>query len=201
MINYFTQHLPKSSNQYNYQFWFEFRRQVLMNNPTLKHDVAALRFQTYLIGIKSLGFSDMQANKIAHSAMETFNFHRSNFTVPKKSHLLLKELSKKYPLVAISNGNVNTETIGIAHYFNHIYHADLSKQQKPSSAMFSLACQDLSIEPHHLLHVGDCGHSDIYGAIKAGCQSAWLSRYTVGKPLSMLPNIEIADITELHKLA
>lgn len=201
MINYFTQHLPVNSNKYNYHFWFEFRRQVLANNPTLKHDVAALRFHTYLMGIKSLGNSDIQANTMAHAAMEQFNFHRSNFTVPQKTHQLLQKLSKHYPLVAISNGNVDTETIGIAHYFRHIYHADLSKQQKPSSAMFTLACQDLGIQPHQLLHVGDCGHSDIYGAIKAGCQSAWVSSYNVGKPLSVLPNIELVDVSELHRLA
>lgn len=200
MVEFFTQHLPVNSSQYNYHYWFEFRQKVLTDKPTLQHDVAALRFHTYLLGIKALGKTDIQANALAHAAMEQFNFHRSNFTVPEKTHQLLQALAKHYPLVAISNGNVDTETIGIAHYFRHIYHADLSKPQKPSSAMFSLACRDLGISPQQLLHVGDCGHSDIYGAIKAGCQSAWVARYNVGRPLSILPELELADVTELQRL-
>ena len=123
MTTYFTQHLPTKTSPYNAQFWSEFRRQVLTNNPSLKHDVAALRFQTYLTGVKALGYSDMQANNTAHTAMKEFNFHRSNFSVPVNIHTFLETLAQKVPLVAISNGNVDTETIGIAHYFQHIYHA------------------------------------------------------------------------------
>lgn len=200
MVEFFTKHLPINSTPYNYHYWFDFRKKVLTENPTLKHDVAALRFHTYLTGLKALGKSDMQANALAHKAMERFNFHRSNFAVPENIHQFLQRLAAQYPLVAISNGNVDTETIGIARYFQHIYHADLSKQQKPNSAMFTLACQDLGIQTQQLLHVGDCGHSDIYGAIKAGCQSAWVSRYTVGKPLSVLPNLELTDVTQLQRL-
>lgn len=200
MIRYFAQHLPVCSHQYDYQYWANFRQKVLADNPTLSHDVAALRFHTYLMGIKALGKTDMQANTLAHNAMAQFNFHRSNFVVPKETHQLLKALSKKLPLVAITNGNVNTETIGIAHYFRHIYHADLSKQQKPSSAMFMLACKDLAIATNELLHVGDCGHSDIYGANKAGCQSAWVSNFTIGKPLTTLPDIALSNVTALKAL-
>ena len=66
--------------------------------------------------------------------------------------------------------------------------------------MFDAACVKLLIEPVQLLHVGDCGQSDIYGAINAGCQTAWISCYDVGKPLTVLPNIELSNISELRHL-
>ncbi|MFT6208398.1 MAG: putative hydrolase of the HAD superfamily, partial [Colwellia sp.] len=37
-------------------------------------------------------------------------------------------------------------------------------------------------------------------AINAGCQTAWISCYDVGQPLTVLPNIELADISELRHL-
>ena len=66
--------------------------------------------------------------------------------------------------------------------------------------MFDAACGKLLIKPEQLLHVGDCGRSDIQGAINAGCQTAWISCYDVGKPLTVLPHIELSDISELHHL-
>ena len=66
--------------------------------------------------------------------------------------------------------------------------------------MFNLACEKLAIAPAQLLHVGDCGCADIQGAINAGCQTAWISCFDVGKPLTVLPNIELSDISELHHL-
>ncbi|XQW85050.1 HAD-IA family hydrolase [Thalassotalea piscium] len=200
MVKFFSKQLPAQLNQYNHDYWWPFRLQVIANNPLLKHDVSALRLQTYCLGVKALGKSDEFAIKLAQAAMDEFNFHRSNFKVPEKTHEFLNLLSMNYPLVAISNGNVNTKKIGIEQYFTSIYHADLNQQQKPSADMFTLACRDLAISPQQLLHVGDCGHSDIYGAIMAGCQSAWVTQYNVGKPLLILPNIELTCVEELQQL-
>ena len=117
----------------------------------------------------------------------------------------MENLSKKYRLVAISNGNVDTNALGISHYFQHIYHAGWQPdgrllKQKPYHDMFDLACNDLGIASAQLLHVGDCGRADIQGALLAGCQTAWLSCYDVGKPLSLLPHIELTQLNQLERL-
>jgi len=95
--------------------------------------------------------------------------------------------------------------LGISKYFQHIYHAGWQQdgqllKQKPASDMFTLACQELAIKPQQLLHVGDCGRADIQGALIAGCQTAWLSCYDVGKPISVLPHIEISSPSQLQLL-
>ncbi len=63
--------------------------------------------------------------------------------------------------------------------------------------MFDKTCLALQIAPEQLLHVGDCGSNDVYGAISAGCQSAWLNQYQVGKPLKVLPTLELENIEQL----
>ncbi|MBA6347837.1 MULTISPECIES: HAD-IA family hydrolase [unclassified Colwellia] len=195
---------------FDYRFWSPFREQAIAANPQLIHHVGDIRLATYTLGMKALGLADDIASDQAQKALDYFVQQRSDFVVPEAVHQLLQSLQKKYPLVAISNGNVDTDKIGISAYFSYRFHAgDLSTtalnknqrlRQKPAADMFVEACEKLIIKPSQLLHVGDCGRSDILGAIDAGCQTAWISCYDVGKPLTVLPNIELADISELCHL-
>jgi putative hydrolase of the HAD superfamily len=195
---------------FDYLFWAPFRQQALSENPQLIHHVGDVRLVTYSLGLKALGLSDNVAKDEAKKALDYFTQQRSDFVVPEAVHQLLKKLQITYPLVAISNGNVDTDKIDISQYFTYRFHAgDLfttpqndkrQLRQKPYTDMFEAACDKLMIKPAQLLHVGDCGRSDIQGAINTGCQTAWLSCFDVGKPLTVLPNIELSDISELHHL-
>jgi len=191
--------------QLDIRFWAHFRRQAIKHQPELGHDVVKVRLVTYRLGFISLGLIAEEAEQQAQLALAHFIQLRSDFTVPEQSIELLKNLSSKYPLVAISNGNVDTKALGIEQYFQHIYHAGWQSdgtllKKKPNSDMFTLACQQLGIKSSQLLHVGDCGRADIQGALRAGCQAAWLSCYDVGKPLSVVPHLEIEEINKLEQL-
>jgi len=211
MVAYFQKELPRLLNnsfdiqaEFDINFWSAYKQKALAFKPELSHDVTHLRIESYYLGMIDLGIAKKQARQAAQQALEHFDFHRSNFTVPDNIHKLLEALAKKWPLIAISNGNVNTHTINLNQYFNAIYHAGVCSsgklnKQKPCSDMFDRACQHLKIRPSELLHVGDCGKADILGGILAGCQTAWVSRFTVGKPLSILPNLELSDVDELHQ--
>jgi len=211
MIAYFTR-LPilnnctaNQSKLLDAHFWYHFRRQAILKQPDLAHDVVQVRLVSYELGFISLGLADDMAKKQAQAALDYFVELRSDFTVPETSQLLLANLSKKFPLIAISNGNVDTKVLGISQYFQHIYHAGWQVdgsllKQKPASDMFIIACQQLAIKPSELLHVGDCGRADIQGALLAGCQAAWLSCYDVGKPITALPHIDLCELSQLERL-
>ncbi len=219
MVDYFTEKfailLPKLLSEpkqvFNRRFWAPYRQQAIKAHQDISHDVVRLRFESYRLGLLAHNLSAEQAKKEAQAGLDYFINLRSDFTVPKASHELLASLSKEFPLVSISNGNVNTKALGIDHYFQHIYHAgfqtgDLHDEsehllrQKPATDMFSLVCQQLDILPEQLLHVGDCGFADIHGALNAGCQTAWLPHYGVGKNLQQIPHIELAQVSDLSQL-
>ena len=185
---------------YDFSFWLTYRDLAVKQNPELKHDVAAARLHSYILGLQALGYQLQDAQALAEKALAYFVKVRSDFTVPEASHQLLNDLAQKFPLAAISNGNVDTKAIGIDHYFSEIYHAGEGLKQKPDAHMFELAAAKLNIAPEHILHVGDCGKADIQGAVLAGYQTAWLPRYGIGKLLALLPNIELTDINELRCL-
>lgn len=197
---YFQARLPKANHKYDYQFWRPFKQQALVANPLLKHDVGQLRLLCYELGFQALGYSQESAKDMAKDALDYFVNERSNFDVPDSVHQLLQALRQRWPLVAISNGNVDTHAINIAQHFDLIYHAGGAFKQKPAPDMFAHACQTLAINPNELLHVGDCGANDVIGAIRHGCQTAWVSTYDVGEPLRVLPTIALSDVNELKRL-
>jgi len=193
---------------FNQCFWSPYRTQAIALNPDITHDVVRLRFETYRLGFLAHNFSAEEAIKEAQAGLDYFISLRSDFSVPKASHELLARLSKAFPLVAISNGNVNTKALGLDHYFQHIHHAGFQVneqgeyllKQKPATDMFTVVCEQLAILPAELLHVGDCGFADIHGALEAGCQAAWLPAYGVGKALQQIPHIELTRVDDLSQL-
>lgn len=185
---------------FNFRFWLPFRQQVIAQSPELKHDIGLLRQQSYYVGALSLGLTESEAKLFADSALAYFTEQRSNFTLPQQTHDFLTYLKSRVPLVAITNGNVDTDKIGIAQYFSHHFHASTDNKLKPDRDMFNKTCLALNIAPEQLLHVGDCGKNDVFGAINAGCQTAWLNPYQVGKPLKVLPTLALDHIEQLVKV-
>ena len=185
---------------YNFRFWFPFRQQAIAQWPLLKHDVGLLRQKSYLLGALSLGLNNIEAEEFATAALAYFVEQRSNFTLPQQTHDFLTYLKSKRPLVAITNGNVDTDRIGIAPYFTHHFHASIENRLKPDADMFNKTCVALAIKPAQLLHVGDCGKNDVLGGINAGCQTAWLNRYHVGKPLTVLPTLALDHVEQLSNI-
>lgn len=199
MIDFFSERL-ETQQLCDINFWQPFKQQALAEQPELIHDVGLVREKTYFLGATAMGLNAQQAQLLTDDAMACFNHHRSNFTVPSKSIALLAKLAEKFPLISISNGNVDTKNIGIDHFFTHIYHANLANKHKPHATMFNRCSQAMNLAPHHILHVGDCGIADIQGAMLAGFQSAWLPKYQVGRPLKILPHLELSDIEQLTNL-
>ncbi|MCW8833085.1 MAG: HAD family hydrolase, partial [Colwellia sp.] len=126
MIAYFAdvlnakQHkLINPPKRFNQGFWYQFRQQAISQQSVLTHDVVQVRLVSYRLGFEALGFTRDIAQKMAQAALDYFIRLRSDFAVPDSSKRLLATLSSKYPLVAISNGNVDTKVLGISHYFQH----------------------------------------------------------------------------------
>ena len=185
---------------FDFSFWWPFRQQVIAQSPALMHDISLLREKSYYLGALSLGLTRIEAQSVADSALDYFVEQRSNFTLPQHTHDFLSHLKSKVPLVAITNGNVDTDKIGIAQYFSAHFNASTDNKLKPNRDMFDKACAALEIRQNQLLHVGECGKNDVFGAINAGCQTAWLNPYKVGKPLKVLPTLALDNIEQLTKI-
>jgi len=72
---------------------------------------------------------------------------------------------------------------------------------KPHPLVFHRALEQLSLQPHEVLHVGDSEVDDVKGAKAAGLRVAWLNRTGRSRrPDVPPPDFEIRDLTELPTL-
>lgn len=92
----------------------------------------------------------------------------------QKAQPVLEELSKKYPLVLVSNFYGNIESVlkdfGLDKYFKKIVESAKVGIRKPDEAIFELGVKAIGLKPAEVLVVGDSMKNDILPAQKLGCQ-------------------------------
>lgn len=120
----------------------------------------------------------------------------------EKAKPVLEALSKKYPLVLVSNFYGNIETVlkdfGIDSYFKKIIESAVVGVRKPDPKIFTLGVEALGLKPEETLVIGDSYAKDIVPAEKAGCQAIWLKGkgWTAEEDAILHPNI-ISNLDEV----
>lgn len=203
LLTYIAEYYPQAAH-INKREWQQFRLDALREAPNLKHDVGMLRTVTLTKGFIYAGMHTDEIPDAVTDCFDVFYRQRSNFRVESTHTEVLGYLSKKLPLVAITNGNVDCQKIGIADYFTHILHAGKDGRMKPSEDMFNKASLLLEVPPEKILHVGDNFEKDIEGAIHAGYQTAWYAANRAmdinNENVSILPNLQLTEFSELKSI-
>ncbi|MFW7525981.1 5-amino-6-(5-phospho-D-ribitylamino)uracil phosphatase YigB [Vibrio ostreicida] len=197
-----TQHPVSASKPLSW--WQQLKKELIQTERQLAHDLTHLRFRQVEQGLIRLGYQDTEAEQAANNTLQEALRLRSDFVVPPKTHRILGMLSKRLPLVAITNGNVDVERIGLDKYFSLVLRAGSDGDAKPHHHMFSKAAEFLELSPSNILHVGDHLLSDVSGAKMSGFQACWFNDQGVilthHRQAKTLPDIEIQDVEELLAL-
>jgi HAD superfamily hydrolase (TIGR01549 family) len=203
LTQYINDNYPIASNITKTQ-WKDIRLLSLKEQPKLVNDLGTLRS---VIMTKAFILAGMDSDSIplaVSNCFDYFYYQRSNFVVSKSVRKVLKKLSKRLPIAAITNGNVDCRAIGIEKYFSCIIHASSTFPMKPSRAMFDHVADTLKIPAQNILHVGDDLDKDVKGALDAGFQSAWLavnrSMNLADEQVSLLPHIQLNELKALSRL-
>jgi len=200
LLHFIAKEYPNSSHLSRAD-WQQYKFQALRNDPELFSDMGDLRRITLTKGLEESGYSGKMLSEAVKTCFDWFYFERSNFKVGEAECQLLAKLAEHIPLVAITNGNVNTQQIGIHDYFQHILKASRQSPMKPHPHMFDEAANYLDLARGSILHVGDNLEKDVWGATNAGFSSAW---HACDRPMKIekelvhvLPNVEIHQLEEL----
>ncbi len=184
--------------------WQEMRQSAIKEQPEIVNDMGKLRSTVLTKAFIFAGMPSEQIPLAVSDCFDYFYYKRSDFVVDKKIIQVLKSLSSKVPLAAITNGNVNCEAIGIEKYFTLIVHANTQRPMKPHPNMFEYVKAQLELSAHEIMHVGDDLHKDVYGAQMAGFQTAWFAQNREmdlnKEPVSLLPTVQLAELNELKLL-
>ncbi|SJN21496.1 Putative FMN hydrolase; 5-Amino-6-(5'-phosphoribitylamino)uracil phosphatase [Vibrio casei] len=200
MADWMHVHHPVSQQMDNTQ-WRSLKFDLAKQTPFLQSDVSEWRFQQIRQGLMHLGYDDPKASQAAKSAMDQVLIWRHQIEVPDLTHQVMAKLKQQMPLIAITNGNVNPDKIGLGEYFDLVLNAGPDGWAKPHSQMFETALAHLGLPAENVLHVGDNLISDVAGAKYVGMQACWINDYQ--KSLKhedygrVLPDVEITSIEDL----
>ncbi len=203
-VTYFLhQHYPEL-RRFQVNDFRTLRIQLREKEPTIYHDVSYWRWRSLYLLLLKYGYSEREAKQGATNAMKVFHQWRSNIDIPQKTHDILLQLARRFPLIAITNGNVDPAKCNLINYFQFVLFAGPDGRAKPFGDMFLTAASRLKIAPKHILHVGDDLISDVAGAIQHGLQACWINTHQVdalnNQTTNVLPHIEISHLASLYRL-
>ena len=93
---------------------------------------------------------------------------------------VLEKLSRKYPMVLVTNfyGNMHTvlDEFGLNHLFKDVIESAVVGIRKPDPEIFRLGVRALGLEPQETIMIGDSLEKDILPAQSIGCQTFCLRR-------------------------
>lgn len=190
-----------ASAMYDRTWWQQLKHELQLADPSLHDDVSRCRLAMIEVGLQRGGMAEAEAKTAAQHVFAEFLEVRSRVIVPEASLDVLKKLSRHFPLVVITNGNVLLERIGLAGQFKHVLKAGNGRKMKPAPDMFRLMAAQLKLSPHQILHVGDDVTTDVLGAIRNGYQAAWINNQGQDwRTLHTLPHLMLHDIQDLLSL-
>lgn len=184
--------------------WKAVRAELLEQDAEIYHDVTAWRHRALLLTMLRRGLSEAEAAAGAEATMQNFAQWRSRIDVPQETHDTLAALGKKFPLVAITNGNANPDLFGLSKYFEFTLVAGRDGRSKPWRDMYHLAAERLNVPLANILHVGDDLTTDVAGAVRCGMQACWINlrehNLMTARDARLLPHIEINQLASLTTL-
>ena len=174
----------------------EIRGEMTTSRPDLKHDMSALRRESIRLALHRAG----EDTALAEPAFEAFFAERQRVTLYDDALPALEYLARRFPVVALSNGNADLHRIGLAQFFRASVCAREFGVGKPDPRIFHAAAGAVDTMPEHVLHIGDDTTLDVLGALNAGMQAAWLNRSDAPWPHDEKPHATLTHLGELQEL-
>jgi putative hydrolase of the HAD superfamily len=158
------------------------------------HDLLRIKMQIELQRLAEMGhFAPASVDEMAGKIADLC--YASAKASVERARPVLDALSRRYPMVLVSNFYGNVETVlkdfGIDGYFKKVIESAVVGVRKPDPKIFTLGVEALGLKPEEVLVFGDSYSKDIIPAEKAGCQAIWLKGkgWTAEEDATVHPNI------------
>lgn len=186
---------PRTADMYPIPLMRELRDRIAAEHPQHAHDFTRQRKLSLQHALRSAGDDEMHAE----DAFTAFYAARNRIEFYPDALAALDRLAARWPIAALTNGNADLKSIGIADRFTVFVAAREAGHAKPDAPIFHAACKRLGLAPAEVLHVGDDPLLDVAGASWAGLRTCWINRRNETWP-DELPAPEL-QFTTLDALA
>ena len=192
-----TLNVPAVVEQHSPEQVAEVRRQVFRDHADMLHDLTFIRCEV----LRRMGRAAGVGDYFVGDAFRAFDAARNTVELFPEVAASLESLSRRYTLIAVTNGNARLDKVGIDHWFAGCVAARDVGKAKPHPAMFQAALAAGGHGTAQTLHVGDHPEHDVHGAKQAGLQSVWVNRQGAEYPASLSPpDATVTNLSELEQL-
>ena len=150
------------------------RQSLLHEQPELIHKISLFRETFIKRLLQNHGVPEDESTIAASEAFEAFLSHRHEVSLFANAGSVLTCLRQRYQIGALTNGNADVRKTEIGQHFDFAWRAEEFGVSKPHPAFFHAAFAQAGVTPEEVLHIGDCHHNDVDGAVAAGAKAIWL---------------------------
>ena len=179
LLAWVREHTPSVVPHFTTHAMRELREDLLERHPEKAYDLLWIRQETIATLFARGGASRAQAEQ----AFGVFESWRQRVDLFEDSLPALNRLSRRFPILAVTNGFADVQRTGIGRFLAGSIMARDVGFAKPDPRIFALACERLSARPDEVLHVGDDPALDAAGARAHGMHVAWINRKDAPWPL------------------
>ena len=189
---------PKISQKYSEAELITHRMAFMHTHPNKRHDLTYLRKQWMLQLADEVGIPLKNNNRFIEDGFEVFWLARNEVTFFDDTLDILEQLSQRFSLGVISNGNADVHHIGVGHLFDFTLSSESAGVAKPDPNIFHQALRLAKAEKHETVYVGDDAKRDILGAHGAGIHAIWFNPKLTPWPGGRTPTAVIRHLNQLE---
>ena len=151
------------------------REELIKEDASIEWDISKLRKEIFRKKISHITPSNLR-DEIVDKAFDIFITRRHEIKLFDGVKESLENLSKKYILGVLTNGNADVYRFDIGKYFKFSISSLEAKNSKPNRAHFDKAIELVDgIQFNQILHIGDHQINDILGAYNLGIDTLWFN--------------------------
>lgn len=185
---------PKICQKYSCEALIQHRTKFMRLHAECAHDVTALRKNW----MKQLAKEFAYDNSMIEPGFKVFWLARNEVTFFDGTLDILHDLSTRYQLGVISNGNADVNHIGVGHLFDFVLSSEKAGVAKPHQDIFNQAIQLADVQASEIVYVGDDPKRDVLGALSAGLHAIWFNPTLQEWPGGRTPSAVIQHLEKLE---
>ncbi len=168
---------PQITDNFTEEALVAHRMNYIQARPELHYDLTSLRKSWMRQVAIEIGGVTADENEFEAAYVETgfqvFWQERNNVIFYDGVLDMLKNLSQKYSLGVITNGNADVNFIGIGHFFDFSISSEVAGVAKPHKDIFHQAMQLSEHTLENTVYVGDDPKCDVLGPQSIGMRALW----------------------------
>ena len=152
------------------------RKDLAEKDQSFYWDLGKLRREIFRVKLAPITSNEKELNSLVDESFKYFLDKRHEIIFYDGVINALKDLSTRYQLGVLTNGNADINRLNIGEYFKFSVSSMDVKSNKPDRSHFQKALDLSGFSADEVIHIGDHQINDVVGALNLGMKAIWFNK-------------------------